>query len=163
MRCGSCKTEKPHEQFYRSAVRKSGYDCYCKSCRDEQLRERQARDENFARQVRANKASYRAKNRDRIIAQERDRRRRLRLEVLAAYGAKCACCDEGELAFLEIDHVNGRTDASGSRRGDSLYSWLRRSGFPRDGFQILCSNCNKAKGLYGVCPHQLRVEAEVLV
>lgn len=31
--------------------------------------------------------------------------------------------------------------------------WLRRNNYP-NGFQVLCHNCNMAKGFYGKCPHQ---------
>jgi hypothetical protein len=63
--------------------------------------------------------------------------------------------------FLTIDHVNNdgrehrlRTPSQGA--GDGLISFLKRSGYP-DGFQVLCFNCNWAKGRYGgVCPHSKR-------
>lgn len=71
---------------------------------------------------------------------------RARVEVLRHYsdGAmRCALCAESDLAVLTVDHVDGggnahrRSLASPSR----LYSWLRRSGFPR-GFRVLCQNHN---------------------
>ncbi len=37
--------------------------------------------------------------------------------------------------------------------GSVLYSWLKKQGYP-PGFQVLCHNCNLAKGYYGACPHQ---------
>jgi len=36
---------------------------------------------------------------------------------------------------------------------DVLYSWLKKNNFPK-GFQVLCMNCNFAKGKLGKCPHQ---------
>ena len=33
-----------------------------------------------------------------------------------------------------------------------MYQWLKANSYP-DGFQILCFNCNCAKGAYGECPH----------
>jgi len=66
-------------------------------------------------------------------------------------------CPENEMAFLVIDHINGggnqhrkEIKRSGS---DSFYRWIRDNNYP-DGFQILCANCNMAKGKDGVCPHQ---------
>jgi hypothetical protein len=87
--------------------------------------------------------------------------RRLRDIVFAAYGgAKCACCGEAEIAFLQIDHVNG--DGAEHRRvlksSSKIYRWLKVNGFP-PGFQVLCANCNHAKGRYGVCPHQQKAHA----
>ncbi len=79
-------------------------------------------------------------------------------EVFAAYGGyKCACCGETHKEFLQIDHVNNdgaehRRKIGGSGR---LYGWLKKHGFPQEGFQVLCLNCNWAKRLYGYCrPHQ---------
>lgn len=76
-------------------------------------------------------------------------------ETLAAYGgAFCACCGESTLEFLSIDHINGRAKDEPRRTGTKLYIWLRQQGWPQ-GYQVLCHNCNQAKGTYGVCPHKL--------
>ncbi len=34
-----------------------------------------------------------------------------------------------------------------------LFKWIINNGYP-DYLQILCLNCNKAKGSYGKCPHE---------
>ncbi len=89
-------------------------------------------------------------------------RRALRAEVLAAYGGACKCCGERTPEFLAVDHVNNdgaehrkmlrqKPDPSEIRSAE-IYYWLREKGYP-EGFQILCHNCNIAKGLYGACPH----------
>lgn len=81
---------------------------------------------------------------------------RLRSEVLIAYGGTCMCCGEARPEVLAVDHING--DGSNHRRvvgaGRAFYSWLRKNGFPKDNFQLLCYNCNFAKHVYGTCPHQ---------
>ncbi len=87
----------------------------------------------------------------------RNWRDRLIVEVMNAYGGcVCRCCGENEVAFLSIDHVNGggRKHRAVDKTGD-IYSWLKRSKFP-EGFQVLCMNCNWAKGKYGICPHEKR-------
>lgn len=85
-------------------------------------------------------------------------RRRVRMEVLQAYGGAspaCVCCGESQPVFLALDHVDGgghkqRTEMGGG----GFYSWLRRQGYP-PGFRILCHNCNFGRQLNGgVCPHQ---------
>lgn len=89
-------------------------------------------------------------------------RDQIRAEVLAAYGGKCACCGEAAPEFLTIDHIyndgnNHRKGGFYTREGiagPSLYRWLRKEGFPKGRVQILCWNCNCAKGKYGICPHQ---------
>lgn len=83
-------------------------------------------------------------------------RAKLRADALEFYGGKCACCGESEPMFLTIDHVDG---GGGNHRreigngGAAINAFLRRKGYPKDGFQILCHNCNCAKGFYGACPH----------
>lgn len=88
------------------------------------------------------------------------RKRVERQELLRHYGGDppaCACCEESTYEFLCIDHINGggnkhRAELR-STSGSNFYSWLRRNGFP-PGFQVLCHNCNLAKGFYGQCPHE---------
>jgi hypothetical protein len=89
------------------------------------------------------------------------RHRRLKLEVMNAYGGpKCSCpgCTEDNLGCLSIDHLGSgadhREEVNGDRRdGRNLYSWLKRHDFP-PGYRVLCHNCNFAHGHLGYCPHQ---------
>ena len=77
--------------------------------------------------------------------------------MLAAYGHRCACCGEAEAEFLAVDHVNGRGNKHLKElnvTGRGFYLWLKRQGFPRDGFRLLCHNCNSARAHYGYCPHE---------
>lgn len=90
-------------------------------------------------------------------AKQRAHYLQLRLEVLVHYGGVCACCGERHYEFLSIDHIDGGGKAH--RRvigtsGKSIIYWLVKNDYP-EGFQVLCHNCNMAKGFYGVCPHQL--------
>lgn len=83
---------------------------------------------------------------------------KLRLEVLTHYSGgkpKCACCGEEEIKFLTIDHINGggRKDREENGKGTMMYRRLRKTGYPK-GYQVLCYNCNCAKGAYGKCPHK---------
>lgn len=59
--------------------------------------------------------------------------------------------------FLTIDHISGQGAEHRKKvgRGDNLYRWLIRMNFPQ-GFQTLCFNCNFAKHMLFVCPHQVR-------
>jgi len=69
----------------------------------------------------------------------------------------CNCCGLNDnLEFLTIDHIEGRKNLSEDEKnlkGAKLYAWLRKHHYPK-GYQVLCWNCNSAKGLFGVCPHQ---------
>lgn len=89
-------------------------------------------------------------------------RARYRKAVMDHYGGKCACCGETEDEFLTIDHKdNDGAEHRKSVDGARLYRWLMKQGYPTN-FQILCMNCNWAKGRYGCCPHQ-RLKIEALV
>lgn len=81
----------------------------------------------------------------------------IRQEVLDHYGRECACCGESEEAFLALDHIND--DGAEHRRthrleGNKTYYWAKNNGWPAI-FQMLCHNCNFAKGRGG-CPHVLK-------
>jgi hypothetical protein len=98
---------------------------------------------------------------------QRDRATRLREEMLKAYGGKCACCGETEEAFLTLDHVDGVPDhhrrKSGKRVvGVNLYAMIKKEGYP-PAYQLLCWNCNLAKSIRGVCPHQAKPHLKVAV
>ena len=80
----------------------------------------------------------------------------LRKEVLDHYGGKCVCCGEKTLQFLSLDHKNGggcKHRREIGVRGSNMWAWVKREGYP-DMFQVLCHNCNQAKGYYGRCPHE---------
>lgn len=85
----------------------------------------------------------------------RNKYKEVRRIVLEHYGNKCKCCGESHPHFLAIDHINGggtqhrKTIQSGS----PMYHWIIKNNFPTD-LQLLCHNCNSAKGFYGECPHE---------
>lgn len=83
----------------------------------------------------------------------RAKRLQFRKDAIAAYGGKCQCCGEVQEEFLSIDHVNN--DGANHRRkiGSEIYRWLKNNGYPKEGFQVLCYNCNCAKEFSGYCPH----------
>jgi len=85
-------------------------------------------------------------------------RDKIRDNILVHYGDKCACCGEHRREFLTIDHINNdghrerkKLDCRGYSGG--FYHSIIKRGFP-DHYQILCWNCNCAKGRYGQCPHE---------
>lgn len=96
------------------------------------------------------------RNKETVKERNAHNRRTMRLAALKAYGGACGCCGETQEEFLSIDHINN--DGAKHRReiggggGSTIYQWLKNEGYPR-GFQVLCFNCNMAKGFYGQCPH----------
>jgi len=110
------------------------------------------------------------------LARRKTIRDEIRLKVLQRYSKKhsksdipcCRCCEEkSHVDFLALDHIAGRKEMdsdtklvklgySSLKREDSLQYWIKKNNFPK-GFQILCHNCNYAKGMKrnnNKCPHQ---------
>jgi hypothetical protein len=88
-----------------------------------------------------------------------ERLRALRIEALTHYGGptpRCACCGEATVQFLALDHLDGggvrQRRQAGIRGGNTYFGWLKRNGYPL-ALQVLCHNCNCAKGKNRVCPH----------
>lgn len=85
-------------------------------------------------------------------------RKKLKLQVFAAYGNKCVCCGETAEPFLTIDHE--KRDGKEHRKvvgAAGLYRWLKKNNFPKEGFRLLCMNCNFAIRFGDPCPHQTRM------
>jgi hypothetical protein len=92
--------------------------------------------------------------------------RNLRMEMIEAYGGQCVCCGENIAVFLTLDHVNNdghehrKRLNKGKNNQSSVMVWheLKRAGWPKEGFQLLCYNCNCGKdknwGGIKVCPHE---------
>ena len=89
------------------------------------------------------------------VCKERSRKQKRanRADAFTHYGNFCACCGEHIDEFLTIDHIIPPKQKSGRERKD-LYGWLKKHNYP-EGFQTLCWNCNMAKNIYGVCPHEI--------
>ncbi len=144
-KCSRCREIKNASEFYlikRNDIK--ALDVYCKSCKKDIKQERKEKD--------------RKKNNE-YAAWQREQYRKL---VYAAYGDKCSCCDETELKFLTIDHVNNdgaeHRRSLGTRRAGNtwqVYRYIINNNYPDD-FQILCYNCNCGRNRnQGVCPHKL--------
>jgi len=154
-RCRRCRKVKPAAAYWKNkAAAGLGLQTYCKVCVTEYNRERRAQDP--ARYQRYSRESYQ-RHAEKKRAYARARGRKLREEVLHHYGGEhpaCACCGEDTFQFLALDHIHGNGAQERKKYGLNYAHGigLKRRGFP-PGFQILCHNCNLAKGFYGVCPH----------
>lgn len=105
---------------------------------------------------------YYQKNKSEYRKWQKERRSKLRQNILVAYGGPlCKCCGETMEEFLSIDHIAGNGNKhrrsirpSGRNQASAnFYEWLKKEKFP-PGFQVLCIQCNFAKGKYGSCPHE---------
>jgi hypothetical protein len=83
--------------------------------------------------------------------------RAIKLEAVAEYGGRCVCCGESAPQFLTIDHVNGGGLAHRKQmKCASIWYFLKKNNYPKDGYQLLCFNCNCARGSFGYC-HQKEI------
>ena len=173
--CTWCETEQPLKNFHRCTRRKDGLMANCKECANKNSREwlknnRERRKEKRQAYYRAHKKEIKRKflkryhsdpdlhhrvglyharyNRlEKTRQATAARRKRAKDKVFEAYGGyKCAACGHTDPDCLTIDHIGGRMLHCDSYRGDRLYWWLIRTGFPR-GFRVLCHNCNFKVGL----------------
>ena len=77
-----------------------------------------------------------------------------KVEMVDSYGGKCACCGETEIAFLSLDHANGGGTQHRLRMGQNkMMAELRAAGWPKDGYRILCMNCQFGTRYGHECPH----------
>lgn len=104
---------------------------------------------------------YEKRVQPRKTKQQQERMMQIKKQVFKEYGNKCVCCGETIPEFLSIDHINGdgyKHRKELKKQGSmNIYRWLIKNKFPQNRFQILCFNCNLAKGFYGKCPHKKEV------
>ncbi len=128
--------------------------------RAEKLKKR-ARDhyKNNKAQHRRNQIKWNEKNQEKLKAYQRDWHRKRRMVCIETMGGKCKCCGEANEIFLAIDHVNNDGHIHRKEvKKRMIYGWLIKNNFP-PGFQLLCHNCNMAKAIAGICPHQQKAVA----
>ncbi len=138
--CSKCKTKKPITEFYKNS-KTHEVQSYCRPC------------------VLTLARVYYKRSRLKVLKRDSEYRRKLKTDIIKAYGGKCECCNDDNWEFLSIDHINGGgrkhlAEIGGSGR---LYRWLRKQGYPKDNYRLLCMNCNCSYGRYGYCPHQTGV------
>ena len=128
--------------------------------------------EGFNAKKRANWAKHKIRNRPRVNKRTNELHHEKKEIVYTHYSKKlsnsdvscCNCCGYVGIKFLTVDHIIPKREMEkdpkmiemgfkAKRTGHPLNQWLITNNFPK-GFQILCWNCNFAKGVLGKCPHQ---------
>ncbi len=142
--CRKCQIEKSVSEFYEHRKHKDGRQSYCKTC---------ARP---TRNIEREKQYYQD-NKERLDKYQNEYNKQLRLDIFSAYGGCCQCCGETKVEFLCIDHIKGGGHKMrtffGEPSGIKLYAKLRKLGYPKNDYRVLCHNCNQSNGSYGYCPH----------
>src|SRR3972149_8125551 len=85
---------------------------------------------------------------------QKTRRIQFKQQVINAYGNQCVCCRETRFEFLTFEHKNrdGAIHRKEIGGGTNMIRWIIKNNFPSS-IEILCWNCNCAKGCFGYCPH----------
>ena len=113
--------------------------------------------------AKASRRKYQKTHAKQLNKQKNKKHRELKYEVMKEFSKRqsnsnvpcCACCEESMLKFLTLDHIEGRKKMGHGKLliGHKLRGWATENDYP-DTLQVLCYNCNMAKGLFGKCPHQ---------
>jgi hypothetical protein len=173
--CQECAdTRNKHNKKFRAGRKDAAVCVRCQvpvepgvvNCDDCKAKNREYEKEYWDREFGAwrarkeQKRVYHLTNRDKRNMAAAERLIEKKKLVIEAYGKICACCEEADIAFLSIDHIFG--DGAEHRRtldcaaGTNFYHYLIMNNFPdKDRLQVLCHNCNVAKGTGHLCPHQL--------
>lgn len=171
-KCSKCQEEKPLTAFGHRSDKPHLYKSWCNQCcairarrfygdaPPEKKQDRRIIQARYRETHREERREYERRRRLKNPEKEAERlaryKRQLREQMIAAYGGKCTCCGENRYEFLTLEHVNG--DGGSERKiaksTDTILRRLRKSGWPKNGYSILCWNCNSAKGVYGYCPHE---------
>jgi thiol-disulfide isomerase/thioredoxin len=148
--CSRCKIIKQLTEFNK---KKNGHSSWCKPCRKYQTQDQEKKA--------ASTKAWRDRNIEYAKKKGRDYYKFLKAELvsewLSEYGGKCQCCGENNPLFLTVEHLNG--DGQKHRKevgtGVNLLIDLKKNGWPKDKYTILCFNCNSGKARNGgTCPHK---------
>ncbi len=163
-RCNTCGEKKPAttEFFYTKHRKRVGVNPWnnlnskCIEC--ERTRYRDLTPERRAVVIATRKRYFRT-NQKTISAKGSAMRLALKREMADAYGGACTCCGETEVEFLTIEHINGdavqhRKSLNTTAGGYVIYQDLKKRGWPKDGYTVLCYNCNCASSGDRICPHK---------
>jgi len=182
--CIRCNEEKAYTEFHSGTHNSDGYGCRCKPCECEYRRELYARNKSqrvppisgtrqcgtcgeeksvkdFGNNPRC-KDGLKTECKACVSSRQQGYRQTAKADMIEAYGGKCQCCGEGEPGFLTIDHVNGNGNKHRQQLklgGWSFYLWLKKQGYPKGEYRLLCYNCNCSSHHLGECPHKRKNES----
>jgi len=155
--CTKCGKTKHIAMFWHGSSYKGKryYQSLCKSCAKKAKRISYLKKPEIYREQRT---KWRKENIERAKENARKYTKKLKIEAMSRVCGnetiKCNCCDETEIKFLCIDHVNndGKEDRK-KYRTDQLYAKIKKMRSRLKMYQVLCYNCNMAKAFFRICPH----------
>ena len=170
--CKKCGSKKDILEFDKNSRSKDGRSTVCMECRRKEMRRiwdekkrgvfvsksgmpRLTLEEKILRkeELKLYHKKYRKDNAEIIKQNKKQALNEAKVEGIEVYGGKCSCCGESKKEFLTLEHINGRDKNKRRRTGKMAWLELKIQGWPKNGYTVLCFNCNCAKGAYGSCPH----------
>lgn len=147
--CSECKVEKPLLDFSKNKDGLLGFRTVCKECN-----KKYQRDYYMTNKVSMNirGREYHKKNKKAIKELQSRAYKEIRNKFIEMYGKQCACCGEAIKEFLTIEHKLGQVGKKKETSRKSYSNALKE--YRPDLYEILCYNCNCAKGKLGYCPHK---------
>ena len=150
--CKYCNMILSDDNWYKSLKRKR--ERICKECHKAKTSQWKHKNPEMAKQIsrRANRV-LKEKQPEYNKNWMKQNRAIQRIEMITAYGGKCNHCGISDPIILDIDHINN--DGAKQRR-DGIQSWrlvrfLKKNGWPKEEYQLLCKNCNWKKEMKRRC------------
>lgn len=146
--CIRCQTPCDDSNFFRRSDRKDKFYAHCKDCHRKMCKRWAA------------KAPH--KQKEYCKRWGRGLRVKALSKVSGSLAPSCKCCGEDIVEFLQIDHIHGGGSKESKSYGNHREFFLDiiRGIRPVSDLQVLCANCNHAKGRAGgVCPHEKKLRA----
>lgn len=141
---------KRYAESHKEQIRETGRkyrETHKEKLREWQRKARAANPEKYREQAKKTYRKYKDKKRE----YQNALRKKYKDTFLGMYGNSCACCGETIYEFLTIEHKNGQEKIT-RRTGLVAYRDAIKEYRP-DLYEVLCWNCNCAKGKLGYCPH----------
>ena len=165
--CCRCRTLLTDENWPKSAryprpkhrVWRVCYSCLRKHWRTMRSKHKDSQNAWRRQYRKLHPEQHREQERRRYWTRYRELFRQKRYQVLIHYSngtPKCACCEESEIRFLTLDHIEGGGNRQRKSIGTGItyWLWLIKNNYPK-GYQTLCMNCNWARYTNGgICPHK---------
>jgi hypothetical protein len=101
---------------------------------------------------------YRIRNREKLIARDKEKRSLFLQQALDIYGSKCKQCNNKDIIVLEFHHIDG------SGKEDNRKQLLKRivdSGHKLDNIMLLCANCHIHQDLIDGTGRRGRVSSRI--
>lgn len=140
--CSECHKKKSLRFFYRDIQKSDGLTSNCRDCKRKRHLEYYEKSKEKRKEY--SKRFY-SKYNERIKELNKDRYRKVMIELFDLLGNKCSICEEKDKRVLGVDHINGGGHRERMIKGSSYtyYQAMIDSVKNKEGkYQLLCANCN---------------------